>query len=250
MTIIPAIDMLDGACVRLLQGSYDEVTDYEKDPVAVAREFERAGARRIHLVDLDAVRGSSARTNRKKIRKIRKAVSCELQVGGGIRTDDDIEELMDLGIDRIVVGTLLARKPDLVAGWIAHYGRVFVAGIDALDGVVKVSGWQSQTQINDVDLAKRAASVGMASIVYTSISRDGTMSGPDIDKTNRIAEEAKIPVILSGGIGSVEDLATVKDTGTANLVGVILGKAIYEEKIKLEEAIGAYDDGSREEVSW
>lgn len=250
MTIIPAIDMLDGACVRLLQGSYDEVTNYDKDPVAVAREFERAGVRRIHLVDLDAVRGSSARTNRKKIRKIRKAVTCELQVGGGIRSDDDIEELMDLGIDRIVVGTLLARKPDLVAGWVAHYGKVFIAGIDALDGVVKVSGWQTQTQVSDLELAKRAASVGVAAIVYTSISHDGTMEGPDLERTKLVAAESKIPVILSGGVGSMDHLRLVSEAGIGTLVGVILGKSIYEGTVKVEEAVSTFENRGEEEVSW
>ena len=131
MVLIPAIDMLGGECVRLFKGDYDSVTVYEKDPVVSARKFEEAGAKRIHLVDLDAARGGDIRINRKKIRRIRKAVSCILEVGGGIRHEDDVEELLDLGVDRIVVGTILVARPDVVAGWIQHYGNMIVAGIDA-----------------------------------------------------------------------------------------------------------------------
>ena len=132
MLIIPAIDILGGECVRLYQGDYSKSQVYDKDPVSLAREFERAGAKRIHLVDLDAARGGSKR-NRKVIRKIRKAVTCTLQLGGGIRDEDDVAELIDLGIDRLIVGTVFVRNHARVEGWVKHYGPLFIAGIDALD---------------------------------------------------------------------------------------------------------------------
>src|SRR6056297_2762785 len=227
MIIIPAIDLLRGQCVRLNQGDYDEATFYERDPVAVAREFEQAGARRIHVVDLDAAHGDKA-TNRKKIRKIRKAVSCVIELGGGIRSDDDIEELLDLGIDRLVLGTTFARKPSIVEGWSAHYGNVFLAGIDSRDGQVYISGWEEETKVADLDLAKRAKETGILAIIFTSIDRDGMMEGPNIERTNRIAEASGLPVILSGGVSSREDLDRLQSEGHANIVAAITGKAIYE----------------------
>jgi phosphoribosylformimino-5-aminoimidazole carboxamide ribotide isomerase len=233
MTIIPAIDILDGECVRLVRGEYDEATVYEKDPVVMARKFAEAGAKRIHVVDLDAARGDS-RTNRKKIRKIRRAVDATIQLGGGIRRDEDIEELLDLGIDRLIVGTSFARRPENVAGWVAHYGDVFLVGLDAKDGKVRISGWERETQHADVDLAKKAADAKVSGIIYTNIDRDGTMEGPDIERTNLIAETAGIPVIVSGGVGKAEDLAAIRENAGKNVVGVIVGKAIYEGTIPLE----------------
>ncbi len=232
MTVIPAIDILGGECVRLVRGDYNEATVYEKDPVVMARKFADAGARRLHVVDLDAAHGDS-KTNRKKIRKIRRAVDSVIQLGGGIRRDEDIEELLDLGIDRLVIGTAFARHPERVAGWVAHYGDVFLVGVDALDGQVKISGWERDTQLTDVDLAKKAKEAGVSGIIYTSIDRDGTMNGPDIDRTNAVAAASGLPVILSGGIGSLADIESVRSSSAANVVGVIVGKAIYEGAIDI-----------------
>jgi phosphoribosylformimino-5-aminoimidazole carboxamide ribotide isomerase len=248
MIIVPAIDLLRGQCVRLNQGDYEEATFYDRDPVAVAREFEQAGARRIHIVDLDAAHGDRA-TNRQKIRKIRKAVSCVIELGGGIRTDDDIEELMDLGIDRMVLGTTFARKPQIVEGWSAHYGNVFVAGIDARDGHVYVSGWEQKTRIEDIELARQAATVGASSIVYTNIERDGTLSGPDIERTSLIAETSGLPVVLSGGIGSEADVKAVVEGAHAGVRGIILGKAVYEETLDLAAVIETYQN-DEEGADW
>ncbi|MFO8063813.1 MAG: 1-(5-phosphoribosyl)-5-[(5-phosphoribosylamino)methylideneamino]imidazole-4-carboxamide isomerase [Spirochaetota bacterium] len=239
MIIIPAIDLLRGECVRLNQGDYGEATFYDKDPVAFAREFEQAGAKRIHIVDLDAAHGDKA-TNRKTIRKIRKAVSCVIELGGGIRTDDDIEELLDLGIDRLVLGTTFARKPQIVEGWSAHYGTIFVAGIDAKDGFVYVSGWEQKTGLEDTALAQQAKKVGVSSIIYTNIERDGTLSGPDIDRTNLMAETSSLPVVLSGGIGSEGDVKTVIENSHKGVSGIIVGKAIYESALDLKTLIDTY----------
>lgn len=234
MTVIPAIDILGGECVRLVQGDYESVTVYDKDPVSMARRFADAGATRLHIVDLDAAHGDP-RTNRKKIRKIRRAVDSVIELGGGIRRDDDIEELLDLGIDRLVIGTAFARRPDAVAGWVAHYGDVFLVGIDAYDGMVRISGWERETTHTDLELAKRAREAKVSGIIYTSIRRDGTMEGPDIERTNAVAEAAGIPVILSGGISNAQDLERVRAESRKNVVGVVVGRAIYEETLALTD---------------
>ena len=239
MTVIPAIDILGGRCVRLTQGDYDQVDVYDKDPVAVARGFVEAGANRLHIVDLDGARGDK-QSNRKKIRKIRKAVNCTLEFGGGIRTDEDIEELMDLGIDRFVIGTTFARRPEVVEGWSAHYGNVFLAGIDARDHMVYVEGWERQTGVEDLTLARRAREVGACGIIYTNIANDGTLGGPDIEGANRIAEVSQLPVILSGGIGSAADIERVASERHPNVVAVIAGKAIYEDAVDLRELFRAF----------
>ncbi len=249
MTVIPAIDILGGECVRLVRGDYQEATTYERDPVVMARKLADAGARRIHVVDLDAARGDS-RTNRKKIRKIRRAVDATIQLGGGIRRDEDIEELLDLGIDRLVVGTAFARRPENVAGWVAHYGEIFLVGIDALEGMVRISGWEKETQIRDVDLARKAKEARVCGIIYTSISRDGTMEGPDLDRTNAVAQAAGIPVILSGGVGSMDDLERVRADGAANIVGVVVGKAIYEGTIDIDEVFKDSVAAGADEMEW
>lgn len=249
MTVIPAIDILGGECVRLVRGDYQDATIYEKDPVVMARKFAEAGAKRIHVVDLDAARGDS-RTNRKKIRKIRRAVDATIQLGGGIRRDEDIEELLDLGIDRLVIGTAFARRPESVAGWVAHYGDVFLVGIDALDGMVRISGWEKETQIRDLDLAERAREARVAGIIYTNIDRDGTMDGPDIERTNAVAKASGLPVILSGGIGTADDLEKVRSNTDPNVVGVIVGKAIYEGTIDLETVFKDPAAAGVDELGW
>lgn len=249
MTIIPSIDLLGGECVRLVRGDYQAVTVYENDPVSMARRFEEAGARRIHVVDLDAARGDS-RTNRKKIRKIRRAVDCTIQLGGGIRRDEDIEELLDLGIDRLVIGTAFAKRPENTAGWVAHYGDVFLVGIDALDGHVRISGWETETHLQDLQLAERAREAGVAGIVYTSIGRDGTLEGPDVERTNAVARAAGLPLILSGGIGSADHIREVREKAEGNVVGIIVGRAIYDGLISLEELFRQPATAGREDVQW
>lgn len=249
MYIIPAIDIIGGECVRLYKGNYDEPTFYGKDPVAAAREFQQAGAKRIHIVDLDAVRGDAQR-NRKKIRKIRRAVDCMLELGGGIRSEEDVEELLGSGIDRLVIGTILAKNPNKVEGWVQHFGSVFIAGIDALDGIVRIHGWEETSDLKDVDLAKRAREIGMCSIIYTNISKDGTMEGPDIQRTKLIAKESGLPVILSGGISSKEDVELVSRESENGIRGVITGKAVYEGKIDLKAVFESYQSEEEGEIFW
>jgi len=254
--VIPAIDLLDGRCVRLSQGSYSDVSVYGDDPVSVARSFIEAGARRIHLVDLDAARGSG--NNRGPIARIRAAVSAVVEVGGGVRTDADVAELIDAGVDRIIVGTVLARDPGMVARWCAAHrqaadGVLLLAGIDARDGRVMIAGWEAGTGIADTELAVRAREIGCAGIIYTNIARDGMLSGPDVERTNLIAEAGKLPVVLSGGVSSADDIARAVREGHPGLQGIIVGKALYTGKVELAEAIRVASGAGgleRSEVIW
>jgi len=228
--------------------------------VEQAKYFADAGVKRIHIVDLDAAKGQG--NNRSWIQKIRQAVPCVLEVGGGIRTEADVRELLDLGIQRLVIGTMFIRVPDTVSRWVDQYGRLFLAGIDARGGIVRVSGWQEGTEIADSEAALLASKMGMLGIIYTNIDRDGTLKGPDAARALQLAELSSLPVILSGGVSSQEDIHQVTLT-SANahsnrfgskdeysgkphrqpnhgIVGIIIGKAYYEGKINLEEILSKY----------
>jgi phosphoribosylformimino-5-aminoimidazole carboxamide ribotide isomerase len=239
MEIIPAIDLLGGFCVRLRQGRYDSARRYSENPVEVARSFERDGARWIHLVDLDAARGQGA-DNREAIRRVRKAVACRLEVGGGIRSERDLQELVQAGADRLVLGTVLAAHPERVAAWRARFSGELWAGIDALNGRVRVAGWGEEAGLEERELALRAAELGLAGIVHTSIGRDGTLEGPDLEASNRLAEACSLPVILSGGIGGAEDVESVYRRRRPSVIGVIVGKALYEGRVELAELLRRY----------
>ena len=231
MLIFPAIDLLDGRPVRLTQGDFGRATDYARDAVGTAVELEALGAAWLHLVDFDAARGSG--DNRSVIRAIRGAVGLKLQVGGGVRSLVDAEQLLEIGVDRVVVGSALARDPELPSRWPASVGRRLVAGIDADAGAVKTDAWQQRTATADTELAARIADQPVCGIVYTSIGRDGTLSGPDIPRTLAVARAAGLPVILSGGIGSAQHVAAVAEHSAAGVAGVIIGKAWYEGRVDL-----------------
>jgi len=248
VNIIPAIDILAGRCVRLTRGNYDQVRRYSDNPLEVARRFGRAGASWIHIVDLDAARGSgSAGTaaagsqagvnNRAVIQRIARSVSCNLEVGGGIRCREDVEELISAGAKRLVLGTVVIERPGEVELWCRDHPEVLWAGIDAEEGRVKISGWQREAPLGDVELARRVSEMGLCGIVYTSIRRDGTLEGPDIEATNRIAESSRLPVILSGGIGSIRDVERVLQKRHPGVQGLIVGKALYENRVRLKELL-------------
>ncbi len=248
MLVIPAIDLLGGECVRLYKGDYNEVKSYEKDPAAAAKAFQDLGVKRLHLVDLDAARGEG-KNNRDAVRKIRSVFTGVLELGGGVRTEEDVKELLGIGVDKLIVGTVLAKNPGLVASWIEEFGKVFIAGIDALDGEVKVSGWEKGTALKDSDLGRKCADMGIGNIIYTNIDRDGTLAGPDIESTNRMARETGLVITLSGGISSQEDLSQVCEQGDPLVKGIITGKAYYEGKIDLARAISDIQDED-EEYKW
>lgn len=235
MIAIPAIDLIDGHCVRLTEGVFDTAKIYGDDPAATARDFAAAGAERLHVVDLDAARGTG--NNRDAIREIRKAFPGILDVGGGVRSLADALALRDTGVDFLVVGTALVRRPDEVAFWAESLGPIFVAGIDARDGEVKVSGWEAGSSIRATDLALKARDLGLVEIIYTDISRDGTLSGPNVPETSAVADISGLPVIISGGVGSMADLESLAGDPPAGVSGVIFGKALYEGKVNLKEAV-------------
>ena len=241
MLILPAIDLLDGRPVRLTRGDFAARTDYARDATATARELEQAGARWLHVVDLDAARGSG--DNRTAIAAIRAAVGLRVQVGGGVRTLDDARALLAIGVDRVVVGSALARDPELPARWAEQVGDRLVAGIDAYHGLVKTHGWQAGGGMTDTALATRMRKQPVCAIVYTNIARDGTLAGPDVERTAAVARAAGRPVILSGGIGApehVDAVAAAHDAGAAGIAGVIIGKAWYEGRIDMHDLLARY----------
>ena len=239
MIIIPAIDLLDGSCVRLLKGNYNNSTVYKSDPVEMAEHLVGLGCRRLHIVDLDAARGQG-KNNRAIIQKIRKKIDIIIETGGGIRSEKDVEELLEIGIDRLILGTVFATNPGIAYEWTRKYGNHFIAGIDALNGDVKISGWEEGSSLKDTELAKIAADNGIISIIYTNIDKDGTLDGPDIESSIRIAEISNLPVIISGGISSNKDFQKIAELEHPGIAGVITGKAFYEKKIDLQESIDKY----------
>ena len=236
MLLVPAIDLRDGRCVRLLQGDFSSATRYPGDPVDAARRFEEKGIRWIHIVDLDAAEGGG-KDNLSTIERIRGSVSCRLEVGGGVRSEAQAARLFDIGVDVIVLGTVLVRSPGEVAAWISRLGRRFIGGVDAKDGMVRVSGWTESVGRMDTEVAAGLAEIGISGLIYTNISRDGTLAGPDVGRTNAAARAAGLPTLLSGGIGSKRDIENAASEKDPLVAGVILGKALYESRLDLSELV-------------
>lgn len=236
MLIIPAIDLKEGRCVRLTQGRMDEETVYSTDPAQIARRWEGLGARLIHLVDLDGACAGGAR-NFSAIKKIIGSVNVPVQIGGGIRDEDTAKMYLDIErVKRIIIGTAAYRNPELLEALTKKYpGRVAV-GIDAKDGRVAINGWVEVTEEKAVDLARRLEGSGVACVIYTDISRDGMLKGPNVEATREMAESVNIPVVASGGISSIKD---IESYGDVRLEGIIIGKALYSGDIDLKEAIAA-----------
>ena len=226
--LYPAIDLRGGRVVRLHQGDFDQETVYDDDPVSVARAFEAAGARWIHVVDLDAARRTGS--NRDTVVAVARSVSVPVQTGGGVRD----ASLLDDGLARIVLGSAAVEDPPLVRDLAAaHPGKVAV-GLDHWGGEVRVRGWEQGSGRSLLDVAAALALPGVAAFVVTDISRDATLVGPDVDGLRELQRSTDVPVIASGGVGSLADLAALRDLGVA---GVIVGKAIYEGRFRVEEAV-------------
>lgn len=239
ITLLPAIDLMGGRCVRLSQGVESEQTVYSGDPAAVAREFEAQGAAWIHLVDLDsAFHGSSE--NWPVIEAIRRAVSVRLELGGGMRSADSVRRALDAGLDRVVVGTWAARDPDAVGELAAELGPRLAVGIDARDGRVAVRGWTEVTDLRAEDFAAHLAARGASTFVATDIATDGMLSGPNTDFLRRVA--ARVPdsaLIASGGVSALRDLHALRALALPNLRGVIVGRALYAGRMTVREALAA-----------
>jgi phosphoribosylformimino-5-aminoimidazole carboxamide ribotide isomerase len=233
MHLFPAIDIRSGRCVRLHQGDYEQETVYDADPVAVAQGFDAAGVRWIHVVDLDAAR-TGEQTSRALIGRIAATVRANVETGGGVRTVRDIHELLDLGLARVVLGTAAMRDPALVqkAGR-GHPGKIAV-GLDTRHGEVAVQGWTEGTGEQAVDVLPRFEDAGVAALIVTEISRDATMEGPDVAAYEKLVAATSIPVIASGGVGTLDHLRALKHLP---LEGVIVGKALYERRFTVEDAL-------------
>ena len=242
MIIIPAIDIKGGKSVRLEQGSMDKETIFSDHPEEMALQWERKGARILHIVDLDgAVYGRPI--NRKAIKKILNTVSIPLQLGGGIRDLDTIDEYIGLGIHRIIIGTIAYKNPHLVEAACKKYPDQIIVSIDSKDNYVSVEGWTEPTTTSAIDLAKKFESMGIASIIYTDIKRDGMRSGPNIDEIRRLTKDIHVEVIAAGGIGSINDIRDLLPLEEYGLRGIIIGRALYDGSIQLDEAIAIIDKG-------
>jgi phosphoribosylformimino-5-aminoimidazole carboxamide ribotide isomerase len=234
MLVIPAIDLKDGQCVRLLQGKKEAVTTYSNDPAKTAERWESYGVRLLHIVDLDGAFTGSQK-NLQAIMKIRQSVKTALQVGGGIRNIGNVMNLFSAGIDRIIIGTAAIEDPEFLTYACNKYPGKVLIGIDAMNGMVAIKGWEEVTSVKAKELAKRLEMVGVSGIIYTDISRDGMLSGPNIEATGEMVESVKIPVIASGGVSCLEDIKNLMKV--KKLWGVITGKAIYSGALDLKEAM-------------
>jgi phosphoribosylformimino-5-aminoimidazole carboxamide ribotide isomerase len=242
MIIFPAIDLKDGKCVRLRQGSFDEVTTYDDNPVRAAERWRDEGARWLHLVDLDGARHGEAHTdNLAAITKIVQATGLPIQVGGGVRSADAANRLLDLGVTRIIAGTAVARDAALAESLFTHFGERIAVGVDARDGYVAVQGWVEHIGETATAFVERMFRLGASRFIFTDISRDGMLTGVNIASLARVA--AVVPaahVIASGGVTTVEDidaLLHLRDTGTANIEGAIVGKALYVGTVTLPDLL-------------
>lgn len=237
--LIPAIDLLDGRCVRLAQGRYDEAAVYGDDPGEVARGFVAHPIPRLHVVDLDAAR-SGRRGNEGAIRAVVKAAGrVPVQLGGGVRTREDIDAALALGIDRVVLGTAALRDPDLVHDAARRNPGRIVVGIDARDGRVAVQGWLDTSDARAADVARRFEDAGVAALVYTDIARDGMLTGPNLGAVAELADAVGVPVIASGGVASARDVRRLAALMPHGVKGVIVGRALYTGALDLGAALQA-----------
>ncbi len=236
MIVFPAIDIRGGKCVRLTEGRFDKETIFADEPVDMAVRWENEGAEYLHLVDLDGALAGKP-VNLEVIAAIIRSVRIPVQLGGGIRTLDTIAQLLEVGVKRVILGSIAVKQPELVAAACKKYGDRIVVGIDARDGLAAVEGWGIAGGIGAEELAKKMAEVGVARIIYTDISRDGTLSGVNVPATAALAKASGIPVIASGGVRDLTDMKAVKQAAGDGIEGVIVGKAIYTGSLQLADAI-------------
>ncbi len=236
MEVIPAVDIKSGRCVRLFQGDYQRETVYSEDPVAMALHWQEQGAPRLHLVDLDGAAVGSPR-NLEMLSQIMRALSIPVQVGGGVRDEETAQSLLTAGADRVVLGTAAVEQPSLVKALCSGHGadRVIVA-IDARDGQVAIKGWKEQSAVSTLDLARQMASLGVTRLLYTDISRDGTLTQPNVEANAALVRDTGMAVLASGGVTAVEHLRLLAGAGVE---GTILGRALYDGVITLPNAMAA-----------
>jgi phosphoribosylformimino-5-aminoimidazole carboxamide ribotide isomerase len=235
ITIIPAIDLKGGKCVRLKQGLADQVTEYSDSPAEMAKHWEKEGGEFLHVVDLDgAFQGTPIHFE--QLKAICKAVKMPVEIGGGIRTDEDIENLLATGVTRVILGTRACEHPEELERLVEKFGGDKIAvGIDARDGMVQTKGWVETTDVIAVDLAKKVDAAGVGTIIYTDTSRDGMMDGVNAFEMGKICSAVKCEVVASGGVSSLEDIKRLAALNCENLTGAIVGKALYEETVTVKQ---------------
>lgn len=236
ITIYPAIDMRGGNCVRLLQGDYDKETVYGDSPFDMAKVFAADGAEWIHMVDLDGAKDGK-RVNDRFVIEAAKQLSVSIQIGGGIRSEEDIVHYLENGISRVIIGSIAVSKPDFAIEMIKKYGTNIAVGIDAKNGFVATHGWLDTSEVKAVELGKRFADAGAETFIFTDIATDGTLSGPNISAVCELAEVTGKKVIASGGVSSLADLNALKAVELQGVSGAIVGKALYEKRFTLKEAL-------------
>lgn len=235
MEIIPAIDLKNGKCVRLYQGDYTKETIFSHDPVATALKWQEKGARWLHVVDLDGAAAGEVR-NSEAITSIIKNTSMSVELGGGIRREDVVEQLIGLGVKRVILGTVAVEQTELTRRIIKRWGEAIVVGIDARDSFVTTHGWKNISTVTAMELSTMMAAIGAKRIIYTDVRRDGTLTEPNFEATAQLVTSLKIPVVAAGGISSTEHIRKLADLGAE---GAIIGRALYTGDIDLEEALEA-----------
>ena len=236
MIIIPAVDIKNGKCVRLVQGRKEDETVFSDDPAAMAEKWAQAGAELIHVIDLDGAFEKSPQ-NLAAIRKILQTVDTPIQVGGGIRNESTVRRFLDMGVERVIVGTEAINHPEFVERISGMYPGRIIVGIDARKGLVAIEGWTETTRVKAVDLAKRFENCGLAAVNFTDIHRDGMQTGPNIEETRRLAEAIHIPVVASGGVATIQDIHNLLPLEAVGVIGVITGKALYSGTLDFKEAL-------------
>ena len=234
MIIFPAIDIKDGVCVRLIKGDYRQITSYENTPIDQATKYFQNGFNNIHIIDIDgALRGRAV--NSFIINEIVKKIKSKIQIGGGIRTIDDISRWVEMGVDKVVMGTAAVENLELLETACNKFENKIVVALDAKDGLIALSGWKKQTDIPAIDFIKKIQNFGVSRIIYTDINRDGTKQGPNIKDTVELSSKSTIPIVISGGVSSLEDIKKIKSLSNSNIEGVIVGKSIYDGDIKITD---------------
>ena len=247
MEVIPAIDLLEGRCVRLYQGDYSQSQVFSENPVDIAKQWVDQGATRLHLVDLDGAKAGKV-VNLKAVAAIAEAVSVPIEIGGGLRDRTSVQQVFNLGVEWAILGTIAVEQPQLVQELCTEFPEKIIIGIDARNGLVATRGWLETSEVLATQLAVQMQELGAAAIIYTDIHRDGTLIGPNLAALRELAQEIYIPIIASGGVSSVSDLLSLLGLETQGVKGVIVGKALYTGDISLTEAIKAVGPGRIQDV--
>jgi phosphoribosylformimino-5-aminoimidazole carboxamide ribotide isomerase len=243
MIIFPAIDLKEGQCVRLVQGKAENKTVYSSDPASMAQSFQDQGAEWLHIVDLDgAFQGRSG--NLAIIKQIAARITIPFQVGGGLRQQEDVENLLEMGASRVIIGTRAVTSPDFIEALLLRFGpKKIILGLDARDGIVAIEGWVEKSSLQALDFARQMQRLGVQTAIYTDVSRDGLLQGPNLDAIQQMAELSGLKIIASGGVSTVDDIRQLKEMESLGVSGAIIGKALYDGKIALQDALQAAQGG-------